>query len=61
LSELARAKKKLLAIRRAERRLQNRLADIDWEMDVLLPEIEDLKELAAEEELKKLEKAKDGK
>lgn len=40
--ELARAKRKLLAIRRAERRLKTRLADIDWEFDVLLPEIEKL-------------------
>lgn len=42
---LSRAQKKLLAIRRAERRLLNRLADIDWEYDVLLKEIEQMKEL----------------
>lgn len=41
-NELARAKKKYLAIRRAERRLQNRIADIDWEFDVLIPEVEKL-------------------
>lgn len=42
---LSRAQKKLLAIRRAERRLLNRLADIDWEYDVLLKEIERMKDL----------------
>lgn len=51
MSELARAKKKLLTIRRAERRLMNRLADIDWEMDELLPEVEQLNELAAKGKL----------
>jgi hypothetical protein len=44
--ELARAKKKYIAFKRAERRLETRLADIDWEYDVLLPEIAQL-ELAA--------------
>lgn len=47
MSEIAKAKKKLLAIRRAERRLQHRLEDIDWEYDVLLPEVEKLNELAS--------------
>lgn len=46
---LSRAQKKLLAIRRAERRLLNRLADIDWEYDVLLKEIEQMKELEQNE------------
>ena len=45
--ELARAKKKLVAIRRAERRLRVRLEDIDWEFDVLLPEVEKLGLVAA--------------
>jgi hypothetical protein len=40
--ELARAKKKFIAIKRAERRLKTRLEDIDWEFDVLLPEVEQL-------------------
>lgn len=35
--EVKRARAKYLAIRRAERRLQNRLADIDWEYEVLKP------------------------
>ena len=42
---LTRAQKKLLAIRRAERRLQARLADIDWELDVLAAEVKELGEL----------------
>jgi hypothetical protein len=46
---LSRAQKKLLAIRRAERRLLNRLADIDWEYDVLLKEIEQMKGLEQNE------------
>jgi len=48
-NELARAKKKLLAIRRAERRLKTRLEDIDWEFDILLPEVEKLGLVAAEQ------------
>ena len=51
MSELSKAKKKLLAVRRAERRLRNRLADIDWEHDVLLPEVEALEEKVAQGEL----------
>lgn len=47
MSELRKAKKKLLAVRRAERRLRNRLGDIDWEEEVLLPEVEELNHLAA--------------
>jgi len=47
-NELNRAKKKLVAVRRAERRLQTRLADIDWEFDILLPEVEQLGISAAE-------------
>lgn len=35
-------KRKLLAIARAERRLQNRLADIDWEDTVLRDAVEAL-------------------
>lgn len=38
--DLSRAKKKLIAIRRAERRLKIALENIDWEFDVLLPEVE---------------------
>lgn len=48
---LSRAQKKLLAIRRAERRLLNRLADIDWEYDVLSKEIEQMKELEQTESI----------
>ena len=39
--EVKRARAKLLAIRRTERRLRNRLADIDWEYDVLKPELQE--------------------
>lgn len=41
LSRDARNLKKLKAIRRTEKRLEQRLAYIDWEEDVLLPEIEE--------------------
>ncbi|HSE46280.1 MAG TPA: hypothetical protein VLA89_13210 [Gemmatimonadales bacterium] len=51
MSELARAKKKLLAVRRAEQRLRQRLETIDWELDELLPEVEKLNELAAKGKL----------
>lgn len=40
--QLSRAKKKLIAVRRAEYRLKQRLEAIDWEFDVLLPEVEQL-------------------
>lgn len=39
---LVRARKKFTALKRAERRLQNRLADIDWEYDTLLPQVKEL-------------------
>lgn len=42
---LSRAQKKLATIRRAERRLQNRLSDIDWELDELAPQLAELAEL----------------
>lgn len=45
--ELSRAKKKYIAIKRAQRRLQTRLEDIDWEYDVLLPEVAELELTAA--------------
>lgn len=48
-NELARAKKKLVAVRRAEYRLKQRLESIDWEFDVLLPEVEQLGIVAAEQ------------
>ena len=47
-NELMRAKKKLVAVRRAERRLKTKLEDIDWEFDVLLPEVDQLGINAAE-------------
>jgi hypothetical protein len=47
-NELNRAKKKLVAVRRAERRLQVALENIDWEFDVLMPEVEKLGVTAAE-------------
>lgn len=47
-NELARTKKKYVAIMRAERRLRTRLEDIDWEYDVLLPNVQKLELEAAE-------------
>lgn len=41
---LLRARKKFTALKRAERRLQNRLADIDWEYDVLQPQVKELEQ-----------------
>jgi len=38
--EVAKERKKLAISLRAERRLETRLADIDWEYDVLLPQLE---------------------
>ena len=38
------ARKQYIAVKRAERRLVNRLNDIDWEYDVLKPELEHLNE-----------------
>ena len=43
LSRDSRQEQKLKAIRRAQFRLAQRLAAIDWENDVLMPEIEALK------------------
>lgn len=50
-NEVARAKAKVTAIRRAERRLINRISDIDWEYDVLKPELEELQHDLARGEL----------
>jgi hypothetical protein len=43
LSRDSRQERKLKALRRAQFRLQQALQRIDWEEDVLLPEIEALK------------------
>lgn len=43
LSEDGKAERKLKAIRRAQFRLAQRLQAIDWEFDVLMPEIRNLK------------------
>lgn len=43
LSRDSRAERKLKALRRAQFRLQQSLERIDWEEDILLPEIEALK------------------
>lgn len=43
LSRDSRQEQKLKAIRRAQFRLRQRLETIDWENDVLLPEVEALK------------------
>jgi hypothetical protein len=37
--EVRKARAKFLAIKRTERRLMNRLADIDWEFDELKPQL----------------------
>jgi predicted nucleic acid-binding Zn-ribbon protein len=50
-SELVRAKRKLAALRRAEFRLEQRLEAIDFEIDVLQPEIKALEERAVNSEL----------
>lgn len=42
---LSRAQKKYVAVARARRRLQHRLDDIDWEMDVLAEEVKAIGEL----------------
>ena len=38
------ARKQYIAVKRAERRLINRLNDIEWEYDVLKPELERVNE-----------------
>ena len=50
-SEVAKTKAKITAIRRAERRLANRLNDLDWEYDVLKPELAELEHDLARGEL----------
>lgn len=42
--EMARAKKKFVTVMRYRRRLENRLADIDWELDELAPLVVELEE-----------------
>ena len=39
---LSKAQKKYIAIARAARRLRARLADIDWELEVLAPKVQEL-------------------
>ena len=48
MSELTRARRKYTALRRAEFKLQQRLDAIDFEFDVLQPELEALEKLAAQ-------------
>lgn len=43
LSRDSRTERKLKALRRAQFRLKQRMDSIDWEEDVLLPEVESLK------------------
>ena len=50
-SELTRARRKWTAIRRAEFRLKQRLDSIDFEIDTLGPELEELEDKAAQGEL----------
>ena len=42
----SREQKKYIAVARARRRLERRLEDIDWELDVLADEVEQIGELA---------------
>lgn len=42
--ELVRARKKFTTLRRYEKRLQDRWAMIDWEYDVLLPQVKELEQ-----------------
>ena len=51
MSELRKARKKLLAVRRAEQRLRQRLETIDWEEEYLLPELDSLEKSVAQGEL----------
>lgn len=51
VDDITRAKRKLVAIRRAERRLMHRLEDIDYEIDELMPEVEAIAVAAAQGEL----------
>ena len=45
----SRAQKRYITIQRARRRLENRLADMDWELDELEPDVKQLGELEASE------------
>ncbi len=47
--ELLRARRKTAAVRRTEYSLKQKLEKIDWELDVLAPEIEELEELSVHE------------
>ena len=49
--ELVKARRKLVALRRAEFRLRQRFEAIDFELDVLKPEIEELEQKVAQGEL----------
>lgn len=51
MSDLARAVAKYRAIKRAEKRLVQRLDMIDWEYDVLQPAVKELEQAATEGKL----------
>ena len=51
MSELRKARKKFLAVRRAQQRLRQRLETIDWEEEHLLPELDSLEKSVAQGEL----------
>jgi len=58
--EVKRARAKYLAIQRTKRRLENRIADIDWEYDVLKPGLQALeKRITVLGELPKFEVEED--
>ena len=47
--ESKRFERKFLTIRRAQRRLMHRLADIDWEFDELQPELAELRSISTKQ------------
>lgn len=57
--ELLRARRKLVALRRAEYSLKQRFDKIDWELDVLREEIKALESAAAQGELPEFTTGKD--
>lgn len=58
-NELVRARRKLVAIERAKFRLQQRLEAIDYELDVLKPQIEELERQALQGELPEFGRVKE--
>ncbi len=53
--EQKRFEKKLVAARRAQKRLEQRLEMIDWELDELSPEVAEFRELGVKGKLPQIE------